>query len=100
MRHLGACVADEDIELLELLLDLAEHLLDLIGAQHIGLHDESVGIASADFGKRLIGGTLVLEIMDGDLRSLLRQLQRDSSTDTAGASSDQGVFGVAGIWTS
>src|SRR6266446_7001425 len=64
--------------------------------RHISLHDESVGIASADFGKRLVGGTLVLVIVDGDLHSLLRQLQRDSSTDAARASGDQGMFRVAG----
>jgi quercetin dioxygenase-like cupin family protein len=34
--------------------------------------------------------------MDGDLHSLLRQLQRNSSTNAARASGDQGVFRIGG----
>src|SRR5437899_10330791 len=72
-------------------------MLDLYGALHIGMHDESVRIASADFGKRVVGGTLVLVIVDGDLHALLRQLQRNSSTNAARASGDQGLFRIGHI---
>src|SRR5439155_19802566 len=96
-RYLRPCVAHEDVELLELLLALAEHLLDLFGARHIGLYDESVRIASADFGKRVVGGTLVLVIVDGDLHALLRQLQRNPSTDATRASGYQGIFRIGHI---
>ena len=92
--HLGPRVAHEDVELLELRLHLAKHLLDLFGARHVGLHDESVRIPLANLGKRIVGGALVLVIVDGDLHSLLRQLQRNSSTNATRASGDQSVFRI------
>src|SRR6267378_6866787 len=92
--YLRSRVAHENVELLELRLDLAEHLLDLVWTRNIGLDDETVRTAFADFSERVVGSTLVLVVVDGDPDAMLGELQRDSSANATGASSDQGMFAI------
>ena len=88
-RHLGPGVAHEYVELAEIRPHLAEHLGDLLGLPHVGLHGEALGPAPADLGQRVFRRRLVLVVMDGHLDTRFGQLQRDASADSARASGDQ-----------
>jgi hypothetical protein len=91
-RDFWPCIADQDIERPELRANLADHLGDLFGARHIGLDDQTIGAEPADLRERVVRSTLILIVMDRNLGPVLRQFQRNSSTNPARSSSDQRMF--------
>jgi len=56
------------------------------------LDEESIGAESANFFQGGLGGLLVAEIMNGDLRSTFCQLQRDAAPNASGTSGNQGFL--------
>ena len=56
---------------------MLEEAADLFGFAHIGLDEESIGAEGANFFQGRLRGLLVAEIMNGNLRSAFRELQRD-----------------------
>src|SRR6266850_2334340 len=89
---LWACVADKDVELAKFILNLAEHLGDLFGAQHIGLDHEATRAELAHLRQRLDRRSLVLVVMDSYIDAARRQFQGDSSTNATRAAGYQRVF--------
>ena len=53
--------------------------------RHVRLNHQAVAAASADLLERLVGSTLVLVVMNGDLDTLIRQFERNPSTNPTGA---------------
>src|SRR6266852_5839159 len=85
-RKLGARVAHEDVQLVELLLDSFENAADVLDPRHVRLNDEAVGPGLLHPSKGVFGRGLILIIMDGHASALLRQLQSDTPADAPRAS--------------
>src|SRR5204862_1693356 len=94
LRHVGARVADEDVERTELLLRTAEHAGDVFDPADIGLDREAIRAALPYLSEGVLGGCFVLAVVDRDSHAALRQLERDAAADAARASGDQGVLPV------
>src|SRR5262249_40301691 len=95
-RCLRSGIADVDVEVAELRLQLAKHLRDLFGLRHVGLHEETIGAAFADLLERLFRRSLVLEVVNADFDATLRQCQSNPSPDSARTAGDQRRFSIEG----
>jgi len=95
-RCLRSGIADENVEVAELRLQLAKHLRDLFGLRHVGLHEETIGAAFADLLERLFRRSLVLEVVNADFDATLRQCRSNPSPDSARTASDQRRFSIEG----
>src|SRR6266487_5838500 len=76
-------VAYEDVQFSKLIGDFPEHGLDLLGLQDVCLHDEPVASALSHFLQRVLGGGLVLHIVDCHLHAVLAELECDASSYSA-----------------
>ena len=89
---LGSCAADENVQSAELLSDLFEHRLDLIGLGDVGLDDEAASAALADFGEGFLGSGFVLHVVDRDSGAVLRKLECNAASNPARAASNECVL--------
>ena len=87
-------IADENIQGAELLGDLFEHRLDLIRLGNVGLDGETGSATLADLGQRILGGCLILDVMDGDSDAALRELECYAATNSARATSNECVLAL------
>src|SRR5439155_22535554 len=93
--RLRPCVADEDVELPELGVELTKYLSDLIRAHHIGLHEETIRSAFTDLGERLYRRTSILKVVHRDVDATVCQCQSNPSPDSTRAAGDERVLSFA-----
>jgi hypothetical protein len=71
--RLGSSVAHENVELSELVLQLAKDVSNLCRIRHIGLHRQAIGSALADLSERVFRGGFILVVVNCDFDAILRQ---------------------------
>src|SRR4051794_11859940 len=99
VRELDARVVDEDVEATEALRRLADHAHDIVFAGDVALHEDVAHALlpdSAYAGVYLVLGTGRLvgrrEVVDRDVRAVLREADGDRLSDSRGAARDQDVL--------
>jgi hypothetical protein len=80
-RQLRSRIAHADVQPAELVSDLVEHPLDVLGARDVGLDHAPLGTTPAHLRQGLVRRVGLRVIVHGDVDAALRELERDAPPD-------------------
>ena len=92
LRHLRSRIRDKYVEPAKSGFDEIKHLPDFVLLGHVSLNHKTIAAALADLRERVIGGGVILYVINGNVRAAFRQLQGDPPSYAARAARDQSVF--------
>ena len=91
------CVVDEDIEPTALLLEAAEHALDLVVVSDVTLLGESLAAGRFDFLKDVRGEVGRVMVVDDRRRAGVGELLGDCGSETARTAGNEGDASQQGL---